>query len=65
MLTKGYSFALSKYIFYIYRVTAPVYGESHRQFYLQSESPLFQALGRLVHPGYTLMEGLTEALSGK
>lgn len=56
---------LSKYTSYSLSVTIPFYGEPHRQFFLRSESPVFQALGRLVHVGVTLMEGLTGALNGK
>lgn len=46
----------------IFRVTIPAFGELHRQYYSQSESPLFQALGRLVKPGPSLVEGLTMSL---
>ncbi|KAK8397750.1 hypothetical protein O3P69_004501 [Scylla paramamosain] len=43
-------------------VTLPAYGEQHRKFYSESKSPLFQALGRLMNPGPSLMEGLRKAL---
>ncbi|MPC43323.1 Glutamate receptor 1 [Portunus trituberculatus] len=46
-------------------VTLPAYGEQHRKFYSQSKSPLFQALGRLMKPGPSLMEGLKKALVEK
>ncbi|XP_063886446.1 ionotropic receptor 21a-like [Scylla paramamosain] len=43
-------------------VTMPSYGEHFRKFYSDSESPLFQALGSLMNPGPSLMEGLKMAL---
>ncbi|XP_063886454.1 ionotropic receptor 21a-like isoform X2 [Scylla paramamosain] len=43
-------------------VTMPSYGKHFRKFYSDSESPLFQALGSLMNPGPSLMEGLKMAL---
>ncbi|XP_063886437.1 uncharacterized protein LOC135114467 [Scylla paramamosain] len=43
-------------------VTVPAYGEQYRKFYSESNSPLFQALGRIMKPGPSLMEGLKNAL---
>ncbi|KAK8397747.1 hypothetical protein O3P69_004498 [Scylla paramamosain] len=43
-------------------ITIPSYGEHFRKFYSDSESPLFQALGSLMNPGPSLMEGLKMAL---
>ncbi|KAK8397751.1 hypothetical protein O3P69_004502 [Scylla paramamosain] len=46
-------------------VTVPAYGEQYRKFYSESNSPLFQALGRIMKPGPSLMEGLKNALVNK
>ncbi|XP_063886375.1 uncharacterized protein LOC135114402 [Scylla paramamosain] len=40
----------------------PSYGKHFRKYYSDSESPLFQALGSLMNPGPSLMEGLKMAL---
>ena len=50
---------------YFYRVTVPPYGAQHSKFYSQSASPLFKALGKLMNPGPSLMEGLRKALVEK
>ncbi|XP_063886442.1 uncharacterized protein LOC135114471 [Scylla paramamosain] len=43
-------------------ITIPSYGKHFRKYYSDSESPLFQALGNLLNPGPSLMEGLKMAL---
>ncbi|XP_045112357.1 uncharacterized protein LOC123505234 [Portunus trituberculatus] len=43
-------------------VTVPPYGEQYRKFYSESNSLLFQALGRIMQPGPSLLEGLKNAL---
>ncbi|KAK3884237.1 hypothetical protein Pcinc_011513 [Petrolisthes cinctipes] len=43
------------------RVTIPPFGEQHRKFYSESDSPLFQALARLLQVGPSGHQGLTAA----
>ncbi|KAK3884234.1 hypothetical protein Pcinc_011510 [Petrolisthes cinctipes] len=53
--------SLEQLVIGVDRVTIPSFGEIHRKFYSESDSPLFQGLARLLQVGPSFHEGLTAA----
>ncbi|XP_045111732.1 glutamate receptor 2-like [Portunus trituberculatus] len=53
---------ISQLVDTVERVTIPSYGDSHYKYYKSSESPLFNALSRLMEVGPQVLEGLRGAL---
>ncbi|XP_071517573.1 ionotropic receptor 93a-like isoform X2 [Panulirus ornatus] len=49
----------------VYRITMPSYGAEFRDFLRQSESPSFRAMGRLMHVGVSVLDGLQQATRDK
>ncbi|KAK4324875.1 hypothetical protein Pmani_004525 [Petrolisthes manimaculis] len=53
--------SLAQLVIGVDRVNIPPYGEQHRKFYSESDSPLFQALARVLEVGPSVHQGLTAA----
>lgn len=52
-------------IHYYSRVTIPKYGHTHRKFFMQSDSRVYNTLGELLDVGVPIMDGMGQAEGGR